>query len=59
MVLWFFSPPRLARVAYKLKQELPVIQKALDLLDEANTRLEKLRFLLRLTNQLGGMANKG
>ena len=28
-------------------------------LDEANIRLEQLRFLLRLTNELGGMANKG
>ena len=28
-------------------------------LDEANTRLEQLRFLLRLANELGGLANKG
>ena len=34
-------------------------KRKIDYLDEANTRLEQLRFLLRLTNELGGMANKG
>ena len=28
-------------------------------LDQVNTRLEQLRFLLRLANELGGLAHKG